>query len=47
MVVVAVMVRRAGHCGGGVAEMGRGGKGADFQGQRLKAAIRKRPNLIQ
>lgn len=27
MVVVAVMVRRAGHCGGGVAEMGRWGKG--------------------
>ncbi|WP_297515610.1 DUF3800 domain-containing protein [uncultured Caulobacter sp.] len=27
MVVLAVMVRRAGHCGGGVAEMGRWGKG--------------------
>ncbi len=28
MVVVAVMVRRAGHCGGGVADWGVWGKGA-------------------
>ena len=30
MVVVAVMVRRAGHCGGGVADGGGEGKGGSF-----------------
>lgn len=35
MVVAAVMVRRAGHCGGGVAEMGERGKGEGEVGRAL------------